>query len=99
MAEAAKTFRTEQEVCWELGGEIMERGSKHPSLAAVEKEWLEVLASLAGIQSQSASLKRVGVGRTEDPTLIIAHLVPRLRELSTTAALVADQLEERLKRG
>jgi len=83
---------------WELGGEIMDKGVEHASLAAVLASWDAVVASLTEAQAASKGLKRVGVGRTEDPTLIVARVVPSLRELAETAALVAKQLEERLGR-
>jgi hypothetical protein len=81
---------------WELGGEIMDRGVEHASLAIVLESWNSVMASLAEAQKASKGLKRIGVGRTEDPTLIVARVVPSLRELAETASLVAKQLEDRL---
>lgn len=81
---------------WELGGEIMDKGVEHASLAAVLASWEAVLASLSEAQRASKGLRRAGCGRTEDPTLIVARVVPGLRELAETAALVAKQLEERL---
>lgn len=90
-------FKTLQEEKWELGGEILEQGAAHPSLACVGTSWQDVLKALGEIQEQSKGLKRFGVGRTEDPTLILARVVPALRSLSETAALIADQLEGRLK--
>lgn len=81
---------------WELGGEIMEKGVEHASLAAVLASWNAVVASLAEARQASLGLKRAGVGRTEDPTLIVSRVVPSLLELAETAAIVAMQLEERL---
>lgn len=99
MTTSPEPFVTEQEKCWILGGEILDGGVSHPSLGAVNKAWQEVLEALAEVQKQSANLKKFGVGRTEDPTLIIARIVPKLRNLSETSALIADQLTARLKRG
>lgn len=97
----AKTpvFRTKQEEAWELGGEIVDQGLGHPCMQVVSNACQDVLLALAEIQRQSAGLKKIGVGRTEDPTLIIARLVPALRNLSEEASFIADQLQERLKRG
>lgn len=92
-------FKTRQEEAWELGGEIMDQGLGHPCLQVVSNACQGVLAALAEIQQQSASLKRFGVGRTEDPTLIVARLLPALRNLSEETGFVARQLEERLRRG
>ncbi len=95
----AKAFVTEQEECWILGGEILDQGMDHPALRAIQASLDEVRAALAEAQRQSASLKRFGVGRTEDPTLIVARVVPAVRSLGETAAIVADQLQARLRRG
>ncbi len=90
---------TEQEQCWALGGEIMDQGMAHPALRALQAALDEVQGALADVQLQSKGLKRHGVGRTEDPALILARVAPRVRSLGETAALVADQLEARLRRG
>jgi hypothetical protein len=94
-----KQFVTEQEECWILGGEILDQGMDHPALRAIQASLNELCAGLAEAQIQSAGLKRHGVGRTEDPALLLARVVPRLRSLSETAAIVADQMTARLRRG
>jgi hypothetical protein len=81
---------------WELGGEIMDKGMEHQALLCVQASLDDLCASLAEAQAHSSALKRAGCGRTEDPALIIARVVPALRELAETAALVASQLETRL---
>ncbi len=81
---------------WELGGEIMDQGMEHPALKAISADLEEVRKVLAEIQKQSAGLKKCGVGRTEDPTLIVARLVPKIRSMSETVSIVADQLSARL---
>lgn len=81
---------------WELGGEIMDQGMEHPALHAITVELNEAKKVLEEIQTQSKNLKKFGVGRTEDPTLILARLVPKLKSLSETVSIVADQLTQRL---
>lgn len=81
---------------WELGGEIIKQGTEHASLAAVCAAYADVLKSLLETRTSAEGLRRVGAGRTEDPALIVANIVPSLRELAETASLVASQLEERL---
>jgi len=81
---------------WELAGEIIDQGAKHAALTAVSDEWKAVEAALAEIKDSGDRLRRVGAGRTEHPTLVLARLVPALRALSETAATVAAQMEERL---
>ncbi len=94
-----QTLVTGQEKCWALGDEVLGLGMGHPALKAVTAEIAALEAALAEAKARSASLKRFGVGRTEDPALVVAHVVPALRSLGETAALVADQLQARLRRG
>lgn len=81
---------------WELGGKIVDQGANHAAIATVRVAWDDVLTKLAEIQITSANLKRSGCGRTEDPTLVVARVVPALHELAEIAKLVATQLESRL---
>jgi len=99
MTTSKEPFVTEQEKCWILGGEIMDQGMSHGSLMAIQVALEDLRKELEEVQKQSVNLKKFGVGRTEDPTLIIARVVPAIRNLAETATLVADQLTERLKRG
>jgi hypothetical protein len=82
---------------WQLGGELIDQGTGHPALKAVTDSWDEVLKVLAEVQQFSANLKKIGVGRTEDPTLIVARLVPALECHAALVARVAHQLEEKLR--
>lgn len=81
---------------WELGGEILDKGTEHPSLKIITDSWTSVLEKLDEVRKTSERLKRVGVGRTEDGTLIVARLVPSLRGHAEEILAVAKQLEERL---
>lgn len=81
---------------WELGGKILDDGMSHPSMKAVTNAVAALEAVLADAKRRSAGLRRVGAGRTEDPTLILAQVVPALRELAEEAEAVAGQLERRL---
>jgi hypothetical protein len=82
---------------WKLGGEVIDQGLKHPALATITQSWTAVVAALVEVQQSSAAMKRVGAGRTEDPTLLLAKLVPALREHAELVSNVAAQLEARLK--
>lgn len=92
-------FVTEQEQCWILGGEVLDQGMAHPALKVVTAALAELTQALAEAQEQSRGLKRFGVGRTEDPALILARVLPKLRNLGDECAFVADQLEKHLKKG
>jgi hypothetical protein len=81
---------------WELGGEVMDNGTSHGAFIAIYESWTHVLSKLEEIQKFSKNLKKVGVGRTEDGTLIVARLVPALRDYAKVILVVADQLEQKL---
>ena len=81
---------------WELGGEILDRGESHPAIKVIRDKYADVLEAIKESAQRSRGMKRIGVGRTEDPTLVLANVVPAIRELSETASVVADQLEKRL---
>jgi len=81
---------------WKLGGDIMDQGLEHPAFKTMTRTWDEIEKKLAEVQLFSANLKKIGVGRTEDGTLIKARLVPALRDYADLVATVAAQLDERL---
>jgi hypothetical protein len=81
---------------WEMGGEIVDQGASHASFVAIFESWKEVLEKLEEVQKASAGLKKIGVGRTEDPTLVVARIVPALRDHAHVVSLIAQQLQSRL---
>lgn len=81
---------------WELGGDILDKGVEHPAIKTITDSWTFVLSKLEEVKKTSANLKKVGVGRTEDPTLIVARLLPALRDHAEEILTVAKQLEEKL---
>lgn len=82
---------------WELAAEILDEGEKHPALKVIKDQYEELLKGLKTAAQKSANMKKIGVGRTEDPTLVLAHVVPELRELAEKAKIVAAQMEQKLK--
>ena len=86
------------EAQWEMAAEILQKGEKHPAIKAVYDAYQEVVAQIDEAAVRSKNMKRIGVGRTEDPTLVVSHVVPALRELAETASLIAEQMEKRLER-
>lgn len=82
---------------WELAAEILDKGMDHPAMKAVTAPLKGIEDALKDAARRSANMKKIGVGRTEDPTLVIAHVVPAIEELADTARVVAKQLVGRLK--
>ncbi len=82
---------------WELADQIIEQRLAHPALLAVSRDWDQIAAVLDELKKAGDGLKKCGAGRTEHATIVVARLVPALRELAETAALVADQMQQRLE--
>ena len=80
-----------------MAAEILDKGENHPAIKAVKDAYQEVVKQIGEAAKRSANMKRVGVGRTEDPTLVVAHVVPALKDLGDEAHAIAKQLEQRLK--
>lgn len=81
---------------WELAGSIVDEGAGHAAFAPIASSWQEVLARLEEVRKASGNLRRIGAGRTEDGTLLVARVVPALEELAREAGTVARQMRERL---
>jgi hypothetical protein len=62
--------------------EILKMGSEHPAIKVITAQYEKVLSALAG----------------EDPTVVMSKVHPEILELSSTCAVVAKQLEERVGR-
>jgi hypothetical protein len=82
---------------WEMAAEILAQGEHHPAIAVIKTEYDNVIKELHAAAQKSANMKRIGVGRTEDPTLILTMVAPAIKELAETAERVVHQLEQRLK--
>lgn len=85
-----KFSETEQ---WEMADELLRGGMGHEVLAEVVAAHAALQATLVEALEASRGLKRVGAGRTEDPTLVIARVLPALRELERAAKWAADRVE------
>lgn len=81
---------------WELASDILAKKESHPALKVLQVQYAKILEGLEEAAQRSARMKKVGVGTTEDPTFILAHVVPEIRKLGEKCLLVAKQLEEKL---
>lgn len=81
---------------WDLGTEVLSQKMAHPALKVVLAQVGVVETSINAASQRSASLKKIGAGSKEDPTLVLAHVIPELETLAKTAMTVAKQLKERL---
>jgi hypothetical protein len=81
---------------WELAGEILDEGLKHKAFQVITKSLEEVEKALKEAKKRSDGMKKIGVGRTEDPTLVVSMVVPALKEHAEETMTVANQLMQRL---
>jgi hypothetical protein len=65
-----------------IASEILNMGAEHPAIKVITAQYEKVLGSLIG----------------EDPSIVMSRVHPEIQELSETCAVVAKQLEERVKR-
>lgn len=84
---------------WEMASEMLDKGIKHEAFQVIAKSWDEVEDALKEAKKSSDAMKRVGVGRTEDPTLILSKVVPALKEHAEMTGAVVRQLTQRLGHG
>lgn len=83
---------------WEMAAEIIEQGEKHPAIKIIKDQYEKILDALKECKKHSDGVKRIGVGRTEDPTFVMTYLQPEILELAKECTLIAKQLEQRLGR-
>jgi hypothetical protein len=81
---------------WEAAHAVIEKGLEHPAFKAIDRAWQEVEKSIAEARERSRGMKRIGVGRTEDPTLVASGIVPALQEFADEVKTIADQLKRRV---
>jgi len=97
LKQDAKTKTATSEEQWELAAEILDKGEAHPAIKALKVQYDKILSGIKEAAERSARMKRVGVGRTEDPTLVLAHVMPEIKELGETAEVIAKQMIQRFK--
>jgi hypothetical protein len=81
---------------WELAAEILAKKEEHDAIKAIKAGYEDVLKSIAEAEKRSKGMQRMGVGRTEDPTLVLTMVVPAIQELSETCAVIVEQMQKRL---
>lgn len=92
-----KTATSEEQ--WELAAGILDKGEDHPALKVLRDQYDKILSGIKEAAQRSARMKKIGVGRTEDPTFVLVHVMPEIKKLGEKAEIVAKQMEQRLKPG
>ena len=82
---------------WEGAAELLDWGADHPAIEVLSDQFKKILEGIKEAAARSARMKKIGVGRTEDPTFVLAHVVPEIKKLGEKAIIVAKQMEQRFK--
>jgi len=81
---------------WEMANDIINQGESHPAFKAIKAGWDEGVKAIAEAKRRSESMKRVGAGRTEDPTFVTTGITPALKEYAEEVLTIANQMNKRL---
>jgi hypothetical protein len=95
--EPASGKKAVNEEPWGVAADILDQGEAHPALMVLKNQFDAVLNGIKEATQRSSRLKKAGMGRTEDPTLVLALVVPEIKTLAEKAAIVAKQMEQRFK--
>ena len=94
---AQTTVRATSPEQWEGAAEILDWGADHPAIKVLSDQFEKILGGIKEAAVRSARMKKIGVGRTEDPTFVLVHVMPEVKKLGEKAILVAKQMEQRYK--
>jgi hypothetical protein len=90
-------FRTARDRdCCEIAEAIIKEGEKHDAIKVIKDAYDEILEALKECEKAQKRFKELGLGSTEDPTVVMQKVQPKVLALAKTASLVAKQLEDRL---
>lgn len=93
-AASGKTATSPEQ--WELAGDILDKGTTHPSFQAIAKAWDKVVQELGEAKKRSERMDRIGVGRTEDPTFMLTMVIPAMETYGKVLNRVVDQLKQKM---
>lgn len=81
---------------WELAGDILDQGTGHPAFKALSTAWDKIVQELGEAKKRSEKMRKMGVGRTEDPTFILTMVVPAMETYGKVLDKVVQQLKQKL---
>jgi hypothetical protein len=84
---------------WEEASAILEKKAEHEAIKVIQKGFDAILKAIEEADKRSKGMKSIGVGRTEDPTMVLLHVEPAIRGLGETCEIIANQMKERFGRG
>lgn len=80
---------------WDAAAEILEKKAEHAAIKIIKTGYEEVLKAIDEADRRSKNMKRIGVGRTEDPTMVLVHVEPAIRELGEECMVISKQMKEK----
>jgi len=80
---------------WEAAAEVLEKKAEHAAIKVIKDGYDTVLQRIDEADRKSKNMKRIGVGRTADPDLVLAHVVPAIQNLGEECLTIAKQMKTR----
>ncbi len=80
---------------WDAAAEILEKKEEHKAIQVIKNGLANVLKAINEADQRSKGMKRIGVGRTADPDLVLAYVAPAIQELGEECLVIAKQMKER----
>lgn len=96
LTSATGLSEAERHKSLEVAGEILDKGESHPIFKRIDESVQGLKKALKETQDKRRGLIKVGAGKTEDDTIVRAHILPAIRDLAEEATSMAKQLDQRL---
>jgi hypothetical protein len=80
----------------EIAEEIIKKGEKHDAIKVIKDAYDEIIKALDECEKASKRFRELGLGATEDATVIMQKVQPKVLALAKVAGAVAKELEQRL---
>jgi len=78
----------------ELAAEMLEQGERHPAISLLNKAYEDIVRKLREAKIDSDKYKKMGVGITEDPSIVMETVYPAVVDLAEKAQLIAKQMKD-----
>lgn len=80
-----------------MASAILDQGEDHPALRILKAQYEAIVNGIKEASQHSSRMAKIGAGRTEDPTYVLAHVMPEVKKLAEQATIIAKQMEQRFK--
>jgi len=80
---------------WDAAAEVLEKKAEHAAIKVLRDGYDRVLKAIDEADRKSKNMKRIGVGKTADPDLVLAEVVPAIQELGEECMAIVKQMKTR----